>query len=186
MKKKILSICLITLLLISAICICAACDNKSDNDIGKLQMNKKYIAKSTINSELTEQDILDRSSEYLTYEHYYIFYSDGTGICVYNDIDFHYNIRVHRKYTLHFKYTYVDNDKSAVVCFYDSVDDTSTVVSTNEPHAYPLKNWTTLLTVSQNVICTAGTSGYSYFVNEDYAKQLTHFNEKEKQVEEQV
>lgn len=186
MKKKILPIILLTILVIGAFGAFTACGDKGGNDVSKLQMNKKYIAHATVNSTLTEQDIIDKSSQYLVYEHYYVFYSDGTGILVNNRITFGDSSRVHCKYTLHFKYTYVDDDQSAVVCFYDSVENNSVVLSTNEPYAYSLSGWTTLFTVSKNVICAAGTNGYSFFINEEYAKQLTHLNEPDKKVEDKI
>lgn len=170
MKKRILSICLITLLLASVICLCTACDN----DVGELQMNKKYLLKSSVNNELTEQEIVENWSSYTTKtcECYFMFYSDGTGIFVKNDT---YS-NIHRKYTVHFKYTYVDEDKSAVVCFYDSIEDNSVVISTGKPYEQDFTGWTTLLTVSKNVACSAGTSGYTFYLNEDYAKQLPNLN----------
>ncbi|MDE7454320.1 MAG: hypothetical protein K2M64_00630 [Clostridia bacterium] len=177
MKKKFFALLLATLLIVCTVVTLVACDDKSSNDIGKLQINKKYIIKSTINSELTEQDIIDKSSQYLIYECYFIFYSDGTGIFVNNRITYQ-STTVHCKYTLHFKYTYVNDDKSAVVCFYDSIEDNSTILSTKNPYVYSLNDWTTLLTVSKNVICTAGTSGYTYYINEDYAKELSNLNKK--------
>ena len=159
----------------------AACDsNDNGKNIGALKTEKKYLEESTVNSTLTEQDIIDSADDfYLTYQQYYIFHSNGTGEYVYNGIDYESGgYIVHAKYTIKFKYTYVDDDKSAIACFYDSLENNSTVIgdyNTGNPFPYSFNSWSRLITVSNDVLCLTGT-GYTFYVNEDYAKKLTNFN----------
>ena len=183
MKNKIFAMLFVLVLIATSITALAACDKTGrSKNIGALQMEKKYLAEKTVNSNLTEEDILAQPGEYLTYQSYYVFHADGTGEYVCNEIDYRdYNI--HAKYTLHFKYTFVDEEKSAVACFYDRLDNQSIILkgykdeTDNEgiPYDYDLTDWSRLVTVSKNVLCVTGT-GYTFYVNEDYVKQIPNFN----------
>ena len=182
MKKKLFAIIFVLILTVSGVTALAACDNAGGKAISALQTEKKYLAESTVNSGLTEEDILAQPGEYLTYQSYYVFHADGTCEYVCNKIDYRdYNI--HAKYTLHFKYTFVDEEKSAVACFYDRLDNQSIILkgykdeTDNEgiPYDYDFTDWSRLVTVSKNVLCVMGT-GYTFYVNEDYVKQIPNFN----------
>lgn len=147
-KKKIALFCPLL------VCLCAllaftACG--SSTSAGSLTFGKKYINRNTINAD----------DEYQTY---YVFHSDGTG--TYR----HYssNMGGTYDYTLHFKWLYTDSDESTVVWFYDSVEygtGSKSVASTE----------TGLVNVSENVLVTVITGGYSYFICEDYLPQIPNY-----------
>ena len=122
-----------------------------------LQMNKKYIYTKSVNR------INDKQS-------YYVFYSNGTG--KYREYSQTADGDVlNLDYTVTFKYTFADTDKSAVVCFFDSVEYGK---ANGSYEVYT--TWTRLVTVSGNVLCWAGTYGYSFYINEDYLNStLTNF-----------
>lgn len=116
----------------------------------KLAMEKRYIH---------EADVGESN------QRSYLFHSNGTG-----EYTFHYDsATTHSHYIIHFKYTYVDNDKSAVVCFYDSVE----ILQGNSSN--PGKTWSNLVTVSKNVLTTVG-SGYVFWINEDYLDEIPNFH----------
>lgn len=151
MKKKLVIFVSLIICSLALLLALSACDSPS-NDGSDLQFDKKYIAKEHANKDT---------------EGYYLFHSDGTGIYKYYDEEYDYTV----DYTVSFKYTYADNDKTAVVCLFDSVKYGS------KHSASSLFNvgthWTSLLTVSKNVICTTGGNVY---INEDYLKEIPNFN----------
>lgn len=164
MKKKL---CLIlTLVIFTALAVIpfAACtgdngNSGSGNSEYALQTDKKYIRDDDTNKTAYEQN-------------YVLFRADGTGerrcYYIYNgEEDSKYN----EDYTIKFKYTYVDSDKSAVVCLFDSVEYGKKHPAGGDKVS---SDWTALYTVSKNV-CAAGGSGYTFFINEDYLKQLPNF-----------
>ncbi len=145
MKKKLIIFVSLIICSLALLLALPACDNTA----GSLQYDKKYIAEGHANNDK---------------ERYYLFHSDGTGIYKYFSSGYTYAY----DYTVSFKYTYADEDKTAVVCLFDSVEygskDTEKSVSTD---------WSELLTVSKNVLCT--TNGY-FYINEDYLKEIPNFN----------
>ena len=180
MKKKIFAMLFVLVLIATSITALAACDKTGGSkNIGALQMEKKYLAEKTVNSGLTEEDILARPEEYLTYQSYFIFHSNGTGEYVCNKVSYELGgYEVNAKYTIRFKYVYADDDKSAVACFYDGLDNRSIILSNNkkgETYNYDFADWSSLITVSKYVLCVTG-AGYSFFINEDYVKQIPNFN----------
>ena len=166
MKKKLFAIIFVLILTVSGVTALAACDNAGGKAISALQTEKKYLAESTVNSGLTEEDILAQPGEYLTYHSYYVFHADGTGEYVCNKIDYRdYNI--HAKYTLH--YDRLDNQSIILKGYKDETDNEGI------PYDYDFTDWSRLVTVSKNVLCVMGT-GYTFYVNEDYVKQIPNFN----------
>lgn len=158
MKKKLVIFVSLIVCSLALLLALPACDNPSNgtsNGDCDLQYDKKYIYLTNVNN---DKDC------------YYLFLADGTGFYRY----YHkYEDSLFEKtyiydYTVNFKYTYADNDKSAVVCLFDSVEYGSTD-NTKEVKT----NWSILLTVSKNVLCT--TSG-SFYINEDYLKEIPNFN----------
>jgi len=154
MKKKIILAFVAAVIAVFACFAFTGCGAELGQDTD-LQMDKKYTWK---------EDENDYS--------YVIFYSNGTGEYRVLDVDtdprFTYD---DEDYLIKFKYTFVDSDDSAVVCFYDSVE-------YGAKHGNPKisSTWTRLFTVSKNVLCYAGGSGYSFYINEDYLEStLTNF-----------
>ncbi|MDE7439382.1 MAG: hypothetical protein K2N23_02625 [Clostridia bacterium] len=155
MKKRIVLVLLTAVIACFALFGLSACDS----NVGQLQMDKKYF----------DSDYLDFTNGS---EEYYIFHSDGTGEYRYYSPYYSYDNSLHSSsvdYTINFKYTYADEDKSAVVCFYDSVEygseNGSAIVSTG---------WSGLLTVSKNVLCW-GSSIIGFYINEDYLETIPNF-----------
>lgn len=156
MKKKIILALVAATVAVFACFAFAGCGAEFVGNTD-LQMNKKYIPTEDVNTSKDKQN-------------YYVFYSNGTGkYRVYTQIadgDVYDN-----DYTVTFKYTFADTDKSAVVCFFDSVEygqaHKSSKVTTT---------WTRLVTVSGNVLCYTYTYGYLFYINEDYLNStLTNF-----------
>ena len=168
--KKILT----TLIAAILACMCMAavmtgCNSADGTDAGAggdavaaLQMEKRYLD--------------SYSSEYRDMSCYYLFHADGTGEYTYH-FDYYYDDKDHpsdmddhEHYTIRFKYTYADADKSAVVCFFDGV----TYLENNGETVD--SRWSQLLTVSENVLIAAGSSSGVY-VNEDYLKTIPNYNQ---------
>lgn len=68
------------------------------------------------------------------------------------------------EYTIKFKYTFVDSDKSTVACFYDSISYSDNHTSGTGNY----DNWSGVYTVSKNVLMSL--SGTTY-INENYLKK---------------
>ena len=158
MKKIAIYVMMIIAAIICSFTFVACSDNdvSASSDAATLVMDKHYINADYVNED-TEKQI------------YYVFHADGTGEFIY-----HYDFsgsyyESHYHYIIHFKYTYVDNDKSAVVCFYDSIERLD-----GDDKTYNSTSWSSLVTVSKNVLTTVG-SGYTFWISEDYLKNLTHF-----------
>lgn len=145
MKK----IAVFLMLVVVTLC-CAFAFTACGND-GKLAMDKRYIYEDDAKADSAEQ----RS---------YIFHSKGTG-----EFTYHYDSgSMHEHYVIHFKYTYADSDKSAVVCFYDSITRLD-----GDDGSYTLTNWSRLVTISKNVLVTGAST---YWINEDYLKTIPNFH----------
>lgn len=156
MKRRFFAIFLATVACFGALFALSACGG-----VSSLQMNKKYI---------DEEYVKDAEAQ----QSYYLFRSNGTGICkFYYDYDSPYDPSEDFTvdYTVTFKYVYVDNQREAVVCFYDSVEYGE--ADTGEYKV--VSDWSVLLTVSRNVLCSAGTGGYTFYVNEDYLGEIPDF-----------
>lgn len=159
--KKLLATLLSAMLICAAlVAVLAGCDSgsneggtpagSSDSSKSVLKMEKRYLYAEDIGSNPT----------------YYIFHADGTGEYVYHNNEFEHH------YTVHFKYTYAGIDNGSVVCFYDSV----TYHAENKEPEDVRANWARYLSVSENVLVKEESSGFLYYVNEDYAKTLTNYH----------
>ena len=147
------------MLIVTALCCVFALSACEDKDVSALAMDKRYISEDDVKKEYNQQ---------LSY----VFHSNGTGEYTrhYDYISIFEDGSSHLHYKIHFKYTYVDSDKSAVVCFYDSIERLDGDDGTMNP-----TNWSMLLTVSKNVLATAGSYGYGFWINEDYLKKIPNF-----------
>lgn len=170
MKKKILSFVIVLMLIALSLVTLIAC---KDNSI-EVVYGKKYILSDDVNEEADKQ-------------RYYVIKDDGTMIYRYYKI---YNEKTDETqiidYILQYRYTFVDSDKSSIVCFYDSLIDSSVYID-KDGKTFPLKDYyigynylpdkdaSELIIVSKNVLCIAGT-GYTFYINEDYVKNIPNFN----------
>ena len=150
------------LIIIAICCMFAFSACEEDDNVSVLAIDKRYILANDVKKEVNKQDS-------------YVFHFDGTG-----EYTLHYDYilwdeandekNTHNHYKIHFKYTYVDGDKSAVVCFYDNIER----LEGDNGKANPT-DWSALLTVSKNVLATAGSYGYVFWINEDYLKAIPNF-----------
>lgn len=178
MKKKIAAILLMLMLVLSCAAVLASCDNQKDNSQSGLTYGKKYIYERAINVDDPETVIE------------YKFNADGTGTFYYKDITKGYDNLTIIEYTITFKYVFVDDDNSAVACFFHEAENKSrkaerTGMDENynyiysqftTPYNLELSDWSRLVSVSKNVLAETLTTGIRKYVNEDYAKTLTNFN----------
>lgn len=180
MKKKVLAILFAILLVATSLVALAACEDKKNDDY-VIEYGKKYILSSDLRAKVTEQ-------------HYFIFYRNNT--CkyhYYSTVKTPDNEVLKFDYTADYIFTFVDNDNSSVAFFYDNITDHSTYTDVtgltcnlkeslywkNNSHLYvdylPDTDQCGLITVSKNVLCTVGSNGYAFFVNEDYVSKLPNF-----------
>ena len=141
------------MLIITTLC-CVFAFPGCDEDVSKLAMNKRYINEADVDKDADEQQS-------------YVFHSNGTG-----EYTYHFNGGYPNRYhiVIHFKYTYVDSDKRAVVGFYDSLERLE-----DDDGKFNNNGWTSLVTISKNVLATADSSGYTFWINEDYLKTIPNF-----------
>lgn len=148
MKRKI---CVLSIVAVIVCLFVALSFSACQDDVAALQFEVKYV--STV-KETT----------------YFLFHKDGSGYFVERteSISSEYF-----EYLIKFKYTYVDKDKSAIMCFFDEV-----VYSPGATEAglYIPSNWSALLTISKNVLCTTTSVGVAAFVNENYLDELPNFD----------
>ena len=145
MKK----IAVFTMLIVITLC-CAFAFTACGKDELTLVMDKRYIFENDAKKDADKQAS-------------FIFHSNGTG--EYTIHDDYYDI--HEHYVIHFKYTYADSDKSAVVCFYDSI----TRLDGDDGSSHT--KWSRLVTISKNVLVTSASD---YWINEDYLKTIPNFH----------
>ncbi len=153
MKKKLFAILCTIVACLGLLFAFTACDSTGG---GALKMEKKYFHEDNVKKDAAEQV-------------YYLFHADGTGEYYYY-YDSIYDGVTH--YTMHFKYTYADSEKSAIVYFYDSVTYADDHTAEKSDKSYRRG----LLTVSENVLASAGSSGYVFYVCEDYLKEIPNFD----------
>ena len=155
--KKILS-AMLTVLLLGCVFGLAGCKDEQASPAGEdmgLVMGKRYIYEYMLSANSTE-------------ERAFIFSADGTGKYVYkyeseNEIN-------NSHYEIYFKYTYTDDFKSEVICFFDGYKRLDG--KTNAPCQ---TSWSIMIAVSKNVLMSVGSSGYSYYINEDYVATIPNF-----------
>ncbi|MCM1194654.1 MAG: hypothetical protein NC332_01835 [Firmicutes bacterium] len=174
MKKKIFAAIILCALLVGMLVSLTAC---GEEEVITLQTDKKYVYEGLINNETTYEELI-ASNQFGTIQRYYVFHDDGTGEYFLDSVAYIGSSSVHYKFTLYFKYTFADDEKSAVVCFFDRCDNKSVKIKDGSAFDVSFENWSELFTVSENVISLVTTGGYSFFINEDYAKTLTNFNKK--------
>lgn len=155
MKKKIIALLLVCCLAFAAFGLTACGD-----DYDELATGTKYYAYST-----------DFYTENEYEKTYVIFSNNNTGVYHYYYQGFGYTET--EEYTIKFKYTYVDDDKSAVVCFFNGFE----IGEHNKSTSIKWDNfnkWTTTFTVSQNVLMPAYSTKSSdismYYINANYIK----------------
>lgn len=153
MKK----LAIFTTLIVTALCCVFAFTACENDDTTGLVTDKHYIKSSDVRKDADEQV-------------FYVFHSDGTG-----EYTYHYDYESslypeHNHYVISFKYTYVDSDKSAVVCFYDGIERLD-----GDDGSYTFTSWTELVTVSKNVLTTVGNYGYIFWINEDYLNTIPNY-----------
>ncbi|MDE7107843.1 MAG: hypothetical protein K2O39_05910 [Clostridiales bacterium] len=116
---------------------------------------------------------------------YYIFYSNGT--CM------RYSQSGHTSYLdgyvkeydwkTYYKYTYIDEQKTGVMCFFDSIKYTYYNDDGSIDHVMTERDMSTdlmykeyrVLSVSKNVLMSSGTYSNSYYINENYIKEIPNF-----------
>lgn len=178
MKKKILALLCAVIACLGILFAFTACDGVSNSGTGSAN-SETNSSNSTDNGTNSGTLKMDKKYSYVYQdpsldETFIIFHKNGTGeyyryTKYTSEVDSRFDFCLER--TIHFKYTFADSAKEAVVCFYESVeygerDDGSSNVRTN---------WDMLLTVSENVLCYAGSSGYSIYVCEDYLPQIPNY-----------
>ena len=145
MKKLWAALCALVTLLGCLLAFTACGD-------GGLKMNSRYINKSYVGD----------NNECVSFE----FHRDGTGEFLYKTDYYGKN-----HYIVHFKWTYLDDEKSGVVCFFDEFE----ALEGNQYQWNDQNDWSFVLTVSKNVLMTTG--GVLY-INENYLDEIPNFNKK--------
>lgn len=150
MRKRICALLLLVVIGVFSVCSLTACDD-DEKDVGSgLRFDVKYVHLYNIRAD--ENEFCD----------YYVFHRNGSG-------EYRYmNTAVNTiNYTITFKYTYLDNEESAVGCFYDSVSygDGHQSDHTISP------TWHIVLMVSKNVVMKDDTM----YINASYIGELSNF-----------
>lgn len=181
--KKLLAVITTAVLLIGALLAVASCGKNGEYG---LVYEKKYVYANHVNQGIEEGS----KAEGHKYK-YYLFHKDGTlkyheestetkqtGWDDTNDEPI--TAKYYVKYDVYYKYTFVDDDRSAVFITFDrfednTTDEKGTSISCKEVISYFYYPKERLITVSKNVLCYVN-SGYSFYINEDYVKQIPNYN----------
>lgn len=178
--KKLSAVIITAVLLIGALLAVASCGKNGEYG---LVYEKKYVYEDCVNQRTEEGSKAE--------EQYYLFHNDGT-------LKYHVEstetkqtgwdeatdtvitAKYYVKYDVYYKYTFVDDDRSAVFITFDrfednTTDEKGTPVSCKEVISYFYCPQERLITVSKNVLCYVN-SGYSFYINEDYVKQIPNYN----------
>lgn len=138
--KKFLSVCFSILTFVCLALCLAGCGNGT----GGLQYGEKYYTGTASN--INKENEAEKS--------YFVFGKSGKG--QYRVYFFSTYDNKIGDYTITFSYTFVDKEKEAVVCTFESVDyGEKHTDSKNRP-----TDWDLLLTVSENVLMTQGGTLY--------------------------
>ena len=172
MKKKIIAIALLVAIVVCALLAFTACADIT-NDSYALQTEKKYIYEGCVNQD-TSQSL-----------RYYVFHKDGTAEYYRKSTEKHttwdaatndyVSVVYNYDYTIYYKYFFVDKDKSTIFYTYDHYENNSTDGKGNKLELSQSNAGNGMLMVSKNVVIATGSS-YSYYINEDYIKQIPNFN----------
>ena len=156
MKKRLCLILTLVIITVLAVIPFTAC---TDDGEYALKTDKKYIRESDINQETSGQN-------------YVLFRTNGTGEYKYlyiSSVSSDYN----EDYKINFKYVYADSDKSTVICLFDSIQ-----FGKNHPNNITgYYDWSKMFTVSKDVVCSVGGTGYTMYINEDFIKEIPNFGE---------
>ena len=156
LTKLILSVACVTAL---ATCLVGCGENNGGTagDTPSLRYNSKYYTETSGPEE-------ERG--------YYTFSANGTGKYYnYYHYESSYSGDITENYTVSFKYTYTNADKTRIACFYDGVTYTD-----KDNQKDVSSSWTHVLEVSENVLLSQGQYGYYIAaINEEYLKQLPNF-----------
>ena len=181
--KKLLAVIMTATLLVCALLAVASCGK--DGEYG-LVYEKKYVDSDCVYQK-TEEGSKAEEHRY----GYYLFHKDGT-------LKYHVEstetkqtgwddatqspitAKYYVKYDVYYKYTFVDDDHSAVFITFDrfednTTDEKGTSISCEEVISYFYYPKERLITVSKNVLCYVSSS-YSFYINEDYVKQIPNYN----------
>ncbi len=154
MKRKLCAFLLMLAVAVFSVCSLSACDDDEKENFG-LQMGVKYIYRSCVNSDDTIK------------ENYYVFHSDGTGEYVQKYMGSYSRLN---HYTIGFKYTFVDNEKSTVVCFYDFIKYEEDHIADKNSQTH----WVMTIGVSKNVLI-ALDSASSMYISEKYIQSIPNY-----------
>ena len=147
MKKKFFVLLLAVALCLSTALGLVACGD----DYDELQYNVKYI----YDNSYIRGKVNDRKT-------YFVFYDNGTGIYHHYASYSYYT----DQYTVKFKYTYLDSDKSTVMCYYDDITFGDEHNSSTSKSKY--NDWSNMVAVSKNTLMRTTSTSIGYFVNENY------------------
>lgn len=164
MKRKLVALMLVLCFACGAFGLVACDDDKADYT--ELAIGVKYYASN---------DCIRSENEYE--KTFVVFAKNNTG--VYHRYYFHegFYYDTCTEYTIKFKYTYVDEDKSAVVCFFDEIEIGQ---HNTEDLSSAIDRWTATFTVSANVLKGDSIidSMPTYFINANYLnKELTNYGQ---------
>lgn len=174
MKKSILVLVILALCLTSLFAL-TACNKDEDYS---LTFDEKYVYSITYHQITAELEIEDQ---------YYIFKKDGTGIYGYLSTQTNTNIYVNGSshhydeykygYSIFFKYTYLDNDKSTIMAFYDGITYNEDNTVSPENFTTDHSGWKKMILISKNV-CVDSDSSMKKFIREGYLKEVPNFDYK--------
>ena len=143
MKKSII-VLIVLMLCFTLLFAFTACNN---ND-GDLQYGVKYT-RNRLDENDPDYYVFDKNG---TGEYHY---KSGAGICI-----------------IHFKYTFLDNDKSTVICYYNGFENTSTSSTDTTSN----NGWCKRFLVSKNTILEPiGNDAYAYYINENYLGEIPYY-----------
>lgn len=156
MRKKITALVLALCLAVSAFGLISCGDKSSNQPTLAVKYNTRYIRD---NDDVRSND---------TYKQIYLVFTSG------NTGEYHYyyvsssliseSPTKYIEYTIKFKYTVLDSDGSTALCFYDSI----TYGEHHTGEQGSRNNWSMTIVVSENVLVLTTSSGYVYFINENY------------------
>lgn len=113
---------------------------------------------------------------------YFVFYSDGT--CTRFS---HRNAYSSSSYftrdtdvEMYYKYTYLDEQRTGIICFIDGIketsyDDDGNVYDINTTLSPSYEKDYYIFSVSKNVLMYAGESSYTFYINENYVDEIPNF-----------
>lgn len=166
----------IKLLALTAACCAAAvsfvgCSDKNTatGSPDSLQFNTKYYH---------YQGMHDNEDGHAVY---FIFYSDGTCMRYSHNRNNDRDIDIE----MYYKYTYLDEQRTGIVCFIDGIKETQYnddgsvyYVDTSLSPSYEKDYY--VLSISKNVVMSSGVYGHTLYINENYVDEIPNFYPKTK------